>query len=97
MDALVIPVLQAVRNPLGGPLLLLVLHLLDEQAHLLAELPQRLEPVVAAVLVSVPDEELVEERVDVLELRFVLVGRVQDLVGREGEGGNGCGRHFCGC
>lgn len=96
MDALLVPVLETERDLLRGPLLLLVLHLLHEQPHLLAELPQRLEPVVAAVLVSVADEELVEERVDVLELRLVLVGGGHDFLGGEGERGNRGGGHICG-
>lgn len=95
MDALLVPVLEALGDLLGSPFLLLVLHGLDEQTHLLAELPQGLEPVVAAVLVPVASEELVEQLVDVLELGLVLVGGIEDLVGGEGEGRDGGGRHVC--
>ena len=54
----------------------------EQQAQLLAELPQGFEPVVSAVLVAVADEEFVEEGVDVVELGEVFFGG-----GEEGGGG----------
>lgn len=76
-----------------------MLHRVEQQAELLAELPERLEPVVAAVLVAVAHEESVEEGVDVVELGEVFRGggeeRGRGECGRrrgrgEGRGGHGC-------
>ena len=51
---------------------------------------------VAPMLVAVADKQFVEQLVDVAELRLVLVGGVEDLVGCEGERGDGGAGHNCG-
>lgn len=100
MHALLVPVPQPRTDLLGRPPLFRMLHGVEQQAELLAELPERLEPVVAAVLVAVAHEESVEEGVDVVELGEVFRGRGEER-GRgeggrrrgrgEGRGGHGCG------
>jgi hypothetical protein len=90
MHQSLIPIPQS-RFNLALPLLLLAaLEFLQEKMHLLAKCTKGPPPMGALVLVSVPDEELVEERVDVVQhcffmLRCVHEGRGRDL--------GGCGRH----
>ena len=66
MNALLIPELKPLRHQPGSGHLLGALHLSQQETELLPELVERLEPVVSAVLVSVADEEALEELVDVL-------------------------------
>lgn len=60
VDALLIPVLKALRDHAGGGDFLVALHFGEQKAELLSKLVERLEPVAAAVLVSVAGEEALE-------------------------------------
>lgn len=57
MNALLIPILQALRELSGDGGFFLGVEFLNEEPKLLAEMLKRLEPVVSAVLVAVSNEE----------------------------------------
>jgi hypothetical protein len=85
-----IPIPQP-RFHLALPLFLFAgLELLQQKMHLLAECMKRPPPMGALVLVSVPDEELVEEGVDVVQHCFFMLRCVHEGCGRDL---GGCGRH----
>jgi hypothetical protein len=82
MDELLIPVTKPSFNLAFS---FARLHLFEQETELLAECVQALPPVAAAVLVPVPREDVVEERVDV-EQHCLVVWSCHE----EGGGGN-CG------